>query len=143
MTEIDYLKRTENGLLRRQLLECSDGGWVLSHAEVASASPASLRGYAGGWALGSGKVYTTRKAAEANLARNGWTIAAEYRDPGQETRTLKNKSSAQKIAQGLARVEVWIDRSLRDRIVNEAKSQGISIAKLVAEWASSLGLEKK
>ena len=142
MIEIDYLKRTESGLLRRQLLE-TEGGWALSHAEVASASPASLRGYAGGWALGSGKVYTTRKAAEANLARNGWTIAAEYRDPGQETRTLKNKSSAQKIAQGLARVEVWIDRSLRDRIVNEAKSQGISIAKLVAEWASSLGIEKK
>ena len=140
MLEIEYLKRTENVLLRRQLLEYADG-WRLSNFELASAGPASLRDYDGGWGS-TGRLYATREAAERALARNGWTIATEYQDPGQEGRTRKNKTRAQRLADGIVEVSVQATRDQREALDALAKSLGISRSRLVAGWIDSL-VEKK
>lgn len=140
MLEIEYLKRTENGLLRRQLLECADG-WRLSNFELASAGPASLRDYDGGW-QSTGRLYATRETAERAMVRNGWTIAAEYVDPGQEGRTKKNKTRAQRLAVGIVEISVYLTREQRDALDDTAKSQGISRNRLVVSWADSM-VEKK
>ena len=141
MIELEYLKRTPNGLLRRQLLECADG-WRLSNFELASAGPASLRDYDGGWGS-TGRLYATREAAERALARNGWTIAAEYVDPGQEGRTRKNKTRAQRLADGIVEISVYLTREQRDALDAAAKIQGISRNRLVANWADSMASKKR
>ena len=140
MLEIEYLKRTENVLLRRQLLEYADG-WRLSNFELASAGPASLRDYDGGWGS-TGRLYATRAAAERALARNEWTLASEYADPGQESRTRKNRTRAQRLADGIVEVSVQVTRDQREALDALAKSLGISRSRLVAGWIDSL-VEKK
>ena len=141
MIEIEYLKRTPNGLLRRQLLECHDG-WRLSNFELASAGPASLRDYDGGWGS-TGRLYATLEAAERALARNGWTIATEYQDPGQEGRTRKNKTRAQRLADGIVEISVYLTRDQRDALDKAAKTQGISRNRLVTNLVYSMAEKKR